>query len=186
MRKKGIRILALVASLALVLCLALPVLSHAAAAREINASVDVALDRFRKEVQGAGEFLKAAKGVLVLPKVIKGGFFVGGEYGEGALRVGGKTVAYYSIASASFGLTFGGEQKDIIVLFMSNRALKKFRASKGWEAGVDGSIALINVGAGKSVDTTTIRDPIVGFVIGVKGLLVDASFKGSKFTRLKR
>ena len=159
---------------------------YAATAREIDVSVDVALERFHKEVKGANEFLNASKGVLVLPKVLKGGFWVGGEYGEGALRIGGKTVDYYNIASASFGLTFGGEQKDVIIVFMQEDALKKFRASEGWEAGVDGNIALINIGAGGTIDTTTIKEPIVGFVFGVKGLLVDASLKGSKFTKLKK
>ena len=159
---------------------------YAATAKEIDVSVDVALERFYKEVKGAQEFMNAAKGVLVLPKVIKGGFVVGGEYGEGALRIGGKTVGYYNIASASFGLTIGGEQKDIIVIFMQEEALKKFRASKNWEAGVDGNIALINLGAGATVDTKTIKDPIVGFVFGVKGLIADASFKGSKLTKLEK
>ena len=159
---------------------------YAATAKEIDVSVDVALERFHKEVKGANEFLNASKGVLVLPKVLKGGFWVGGEYGEGALRIGGKTVDYYNIASASFGLTFGGEQKDVIIVFMQEDALKKFRASEGWEAGVDGNIALINIGAGGTIDTTTIKEPVVGFVFGVKGLLVDASLKGSKFTKLKK
>ena len=172
--------------LVLFLSLAPAPASHAATAREIDVSVDVALERFHKEVKGAAEFLRAAKGVLVLPKVIKGGFWLGGEYGEGALRIDGKTVDYYNIASASFGLTFGGQQKDIIVIFMQEDALRKFRASEGREAGVDGNVALITVGAGATVDTSTIQDPIVGFVFGVKGLMVDASLKGSKFTKLKK
>src|SRR5664280_3247906 len=92
--------------------------SYAATANEINASVKTSLDRFVKEVKGAQEFLNAAKGVLIIPKVIQGGLVVGAEYGEGALRISGKTVGYYNIASASFGYQIGGEQKDIIVVFM--------------------------------------------------------------------
>ena len=171
--------------LVLVLTLSPVVSSYAATAREIDVSVDVALERFNKEVKGAQEFTKSAKALLILPKVIKGGFFVGGEYGEGALRIGGKTVAYYNIASASFGLTFGGEQKDIIIAFMTDEALSKFRKSENWEAGVDGNIALVE-GVGATVSTETIKDPIVGFVFGVKGLIADASFKGSKLTKLKK
>ena len=171
------------------LCMAVlftPVFSHAATAREIDVSVDVALERFQKEVKGAHEFTKSAKALLILPKVIKGGFFVGGEYGEGALRIGGKSVAYYNIASASFGLTFGGQQKDIIIAFMTDEALNNFRRSENWEAGIDGNIAVLNVGAGAEINTETIKDPIVGFVFGVKGLMADASFKGSKLTKLKK
>jgi len=171
--------------LVLVMTLSPAVSSYAATAREIDVSVDVALERFNKEVKGAHEFTKSAKALLILPKVIKGGFFVGGEYGEGALRIGGKTVAYYNIASASFGLTFGGEQKDIIIAFMTDEALSKFRKSENWEAGVDGNIALVE-GVGATLSTETIKDPIVGFVFGVKGLIADASFKGSKLTKLKK
>jgi lipid-binding SYLF domain-containing protein len=171
--------------LVLVLTLSPVVSSYAATAREIDVSVDVALERFHKQVKGAQEFTKSAKALLILPKVVKGGFFVGGEYGEGALRIGGKTVAYYNIASASFGLTFGGQQKDIIIAFMTDEALNNFRRSENWEAGVDGNIALVE-GVGATVSTETIKDPIVGFVFGVKGLIADASFKGSKLTKLKK
>ncbi len=174
------------ACLVLVLTFLSALPTHAATAREIDVSVDVALERFYKEVKGAREFAQSAKALLVLPKVIKGGFFVGGEYGEGALRIGGKTVDYYNIVSASLGLTFGGQQKDVIIAFMTDEALNKFRRSENWEAGVDGNIALINVGAGKTISTETIKDPIVGFVFGVKGLIADASLKGSKLTRLKK
>ncbi|HOD36774.1 MAG TPA: YSC84-related protein [Syntrophales bacterium] len=175
-----------VAAACLVLVLCPAVSSYAATAREIDVSVDVSLDRFQKEVKGAQAFIKSAKGLLILPKVIKGGFFVGGEYGEGALRIGGKSVAYYNIASASFGLTFGGQQKDIIIAFMTDEALNKFRRSENWEAGVDGNIAVLDVGVGAEITTETIKDPIVGFVFGLKGLMADASFKGSKITKLKK
>jgi len=160
--------------------------SQAATAREIDVSVDVALERFSKEVKGADEFINAAKGLLILPGVIKAGFVVGGEYGEGALQVGGQTVGYYNIVAGSFGLQIGAQSKDIIVAFMTDEALKGFRASQGWEAGVDGNVALVNIGAGERIDTTTLKDPIVGFVFGVKGLMADVSLKGSKFTKLDK
>ena len=153
-------------------------------AREIDASVDAAIERFYQQVKGAGEFAKASKGMLVMPNVIKGALIIGGEYGEGALRIGGKTVDYYNTISGSIGLQIGGESKDIILLFMTEEALKEFRASKGWEAGVDGNVALITIGAGERADTTTAKDPIVGFVFDAKGLMADISLKGAKFTRL--
>ena len=76
----------------------LPLAAYGATDKEIDVSVDVAMERFVKEVKGAQEFLKAAKGVLILPKVMQAGFVVGGEYGEGALRVGGKTVDYWFLS----------------------------------------------------------------------------------------
>jgi lipid-binding SYLF domain-containing protein len=160
--------------------------ARAETGREIDAHVDAALDRFVAEVRGGRELLAKANAALVLPKVVKGGIIVGGEYGEGALREGGRTVAYYSVASASLGLTLGGEVKDLVILFMEKSALNKFRKSEGWEAGVDGNIAVLKTGGGASVDTTSVREPIIGFVVGVKGLLIDASFKGSKFSPIRR
>jgi lipid-binding SYLF domain-containing protein len=155
-------------------------------AKEIDVSVDVALERFYKQVDGAREFAKSAKGILVMPNVKKGAFIIGGEYGEGALRVGGKTVDYYNTVSGSIGLQIGGEAKDIILCFMTAEALKNFRAGQGWEAGVDGNVALITVGAGGRADTTTVKDPIVGFVFDVKGLMADVSLKGAKFSKIEK
>ncbi len=169
-------------------CLAalLPSVSFADTPREADAKVDAALDRFHREVKGADQLLADAKAVLVLPEVLKGGLIVGGEYGEGSLLIGHKIVAYYNVASASFGLTAGGEMKDIILLFFSNDALKSFRARQGWEAGVDGNVAVWKKGAGATAAASQVHDPIVGFIVGVKGLLVDASLKGSKFSVIKK
>jgi lipid-binding SYLF domain-containing protein len=160
--------------------------AHGKSGREIDASVDVALERFYKQVDGAREFAKNAKGLLVLPNVKKAALIFGGEYGQGALRIDGETVDYYNTVSGSFGLQIGVEGKDIIIAFMTDEALTAFRASQGWEAGVDGNIALVTVGAGGRVDTTTTRDPIVGFVFDVKGLIADVSLKGAKITKLDK
>jgi lipid-binding SYLF domain-containing protein len=159
--------------------------SHAATAKEIEASVDAALKLF-DQVKGGKEFLQKAKGVLVLPGVFKAGLIVGGEYGEGALRIGGKTVDYYSIAAGSFGLQIGAQKKNIIILFMDEGALKSFRASAGWKVGVDGSVAAIDVGAGTSVDTTQIKETIVSVIFGQKGLMANATIEGAKLTKLVR
>lgn len=160
--------------------------AQARSAREIDVSVDVAMDRFKNEVPGAKEFLKNAKGVLVIPNVIRIGFGFGGEYGEGALLIDGKTVDYYSLAAGSFGFQFGAQSKNVIIIFMEESALTTFRDSLGWRAGVDGSVALIDYGAGGSVDSKNIQAPIVGFVFGLKGLMVNLSLEGSKFTKLSR
>ena len=159
---------------------------YAATAEEINASVDAALERFASEVEGGDDFLEIAKGVLVLPDVIKAGLIVGGEYGEGALRVGGETVEYYSTAAGSFGLQAGAQSKAVFLLFLQQEALDNFRASSGWKAGVDGSIVMIEVGAAGSLDTIKSKDPIVGFVISNAGLMADVSLAGSKYTKIVR
>ena len=160
--------------------------SYAATANEIDTRVNASLDRFVKEVKGAQEFLDAAKGVLIIPKVIEGGLVVGAEYGEGALRISGKTVGYYNIVSGSFGYQIGGQEKDIILVFMSDTALNKFRNSNKWKAGVDAKVTVVKVGADESLNTIKFKKPIVGFVFGQKGLMAGATIEGSKFTRLKK
>jgi len=158
----------------------------AAGAQEIDIKVDAALEKFKKEVGGGETFLKKAKGVLVFPEVIKAGFGVGGEIGDGALRIDGKTADYYNTASASIGFQLGAQLKTVILVFLDKGALDKFRNSSGWEVGVDGSVALIDLGAGKDINTVNINDPIVGFVISNKGLMYNLTLEGSKITKLKK
>lgn len=159
---------------------------YAASATEIDIKVDAAIERFKSEVQGGAAFLKKAKGVLVFPEVIKAGFGIGGEIGEGALRISGKTVDYYSTAAASIGFQLGAQLKTVVLVFLNQAELDKFRNSSGWEAGVDGSVALIELGAGKDINTVNMQDPIVGFVFSNKGLMYNLTLEGSKMTRLKK
>lgn len=160
--------------------------AFAATAKEIDVSVDVALERFYKEVPGAKSFSSKANGILVFPSVIKAGIGIGGEYGEGALRVGGKTIDYYNTMAASIGFQLGAQAKSIVLLFMTNEALKAFRNSEGWKAGVDGSVALIELGMGDSLDTINAKDPIIAFIFGQKGLMYNLTLEGSKFNKLKK
>ena len=135
---------------------------------------------------GSDKFLNKAKAVLIFPEVIKVGFGIGGEYGEGALRINNKTVEYYSTAAASIGFQLGAQIKTVILVFLDNTELKRFRNSSGWEAGVDGSVAILEYGAGKDINTINIEDPIVGFVISNKGLMYNLTLEGSKLTKIKR
>jgi lipid-binding SYLF domain-containing protein len=159
---------------------------YAETAKEIDIGVDVALEQFRTQVKGSQAYLDAAKGILVIPRLAQAGLVIGGEYGEGALRIGGKTVDYYSLAAASLGLQAGVQEKDIILIFMDEEALKQFRSGDGWQAGIDGTVVAVNQGAEGSVDTTIMNQPIIGFVIGQRGFMAGASFEGAKFTKLKR
>lgn len=166
--------------------LALPNHSFAASASEIDIKVDEALKRFQTEVSGGDRFLEKATGVLVFPDVIKAGFGIGGEYGEGALRIGGSTVDYYNTAGASIGFQLGAQQKTVILVFMTEEALQQFRNSDGWKAGVDGSVAVVEWGVGEDINTTNIQDPIVGFVFSNKGLMYNLTLEGAKFTKLNK
>jgi lipid-binding SYLF domain-containing protein len=155
----------------------------AASARQIDAGVDDAIVKFEQEVKGGKSFMESSKGMLVFPTVLKGGAGFGGEYGEGALRTGGKTVDYYSMLQGSFGFQLGGEIKTVYLVFLDEGALKRFRDSEGWKAGVDGSVSLITLGAGGTIDTNNLKDPIVAFVLGQKGLMYNLSLEGTKFTK---
>ena len=159
---------------------------HSASKQEIDIRVNATIEIFNERVKEGREFLNNAKGVLVFPNIVKAGFFIGGEFGEGALRVKGETVDYYRTTGASFGFQVGAQTKSVIIVFLDNDALRKFRNSSGWEAGVDGSIALADLGAGGSFDTTNVSDPIVAFAFGNKGLMFNVTLEGSKYTRIKK
>jgi len=158
----------------------------AASAKEIDTGVDESIVKFEKEVKNGKNFLDSSKGILVFPRVLKGGAGFGGEYGEGALRVAGKTADYYSMLQGSFGLQLGGEIKTVFIVFLDEAALKGFRESEGWKAGVDGSVSLVTLGAGGTIDTQNLKDPIVAFVLGQKGLMYNLSFEGTKFSKKKK
>jgi lipid-binding SYLF domain-containing protein len=186
MKKQILTILAFGACLTFIFGVFLATISYAKTAKEINGEVNSALKLFPQHVRGGKEFLNAAKGVLVIPNIVKAGLGVGGEYGEGALRIGGNTVEYYSLAAGSVGFQIGAQKTNLILVFMQAEALKNFRKSSGWKAGVDGSVAFIDVGKGKSLDTVNIKDPIVAFMFGQKGLMANATIEGAKFTKLVR
>ncbi len=160
--------------------------ASAASKEEIDIKVDAALERFREEVPGGARFLQNAKGVLVFPEVMKAGFGIGGEYGEGALRIGGKSVDYYSTAAASIGFQLGAQTKTVVLVFLQSDALEKFRSSKGWKVGVDGSVAIVEFGAGKDINTINMSEPIAGFIFSNRGLMFNLTLEGSKITKLSR
>jgi lipid-binding SYLF domain-containing protein len=159
--------------------------AFAATAKQIDNNVDVSLKLF-KDVKGADFIIQKAQGVLVFPKVIKAGIGIGGEYGEGVLRIKGNTVDYYSTASASVGFQLGAQKKTIIIVFLDKNTLDDFRDSSGWKVGVDASVAVIAVGAGGSIDSSSINEPIIGFILDQKGLMYNLTLEGAKITKLKK
>jgi lipid-binding SYLF domain-containing protein len=153
---------------------------------EIDTDVEAALAEFYEKSLPGKALSEKASGILVFPSVIKAGLGVGGEYGEGALLINGKAVEYYSTAGASVGLQFGAQQKSQVILFMNEDVLKQFRESKGWEAGVDGSIAVAEIGAGGEISSNTAKQPIIGFIFSNKGFMANLTLEGSKMTKIVR
>ena len=169
---------------ALLLVVALP--AAAASKDELDASVREATEVLYELSSAARELAAKSTGMLVFPKVVKGGIVIGGEYGEGALIVGGKTVAYYNIVAGSIGVQLGVQQKSQVILFMNQKELDKFRNSDGWKAGIDGSVAIATLGAGGQIDTETSKKPIIGFIYSNKGLMFNLTFEGAKITKIEK
>lgn len=174
--------------LRLIPLLAFVVIGNAAAAskEEIDAKVQETLTTFYQQTSAGKKLADKASGMLVFPSVIKAGIGLGGEYGEGALLIRGKTIDYYNVASASIGFQLGAQARSQIILFMNEDVLNKFRDSDGWEAGVDGSVALATLGAGGEISTETAKEPIIGFVFSNKGLMFNLSLEGSKISKIKK
>ncbi len=151
---------------------------------DINRDVDASITKLTANVPGSRELLAKARGVLVFPSVLAAGFVVGGEYGEGALRVGGSTAGYYKTITGSFGLQIGAQSKAVYILFLTQNSLDKFRASNGWAAGVDASVAAIKVGANGAIDTNTGSNEVVGLVVTNTGLMANVTLEGTKVSKL--
>ncbi|MCB1970976.1 MAG: hypothetical protein H6851_17000 [Geminicoccaceae bacterium] len=151
---------------------------------QIDQEATVALNQLYTENPEAKTLSERAKGILIMPDIIKGGLGITGEGGTGVLRVNGQPAGYYNLTSAGFGLAIGVQSYSQVLMFLEDQALADFQAGQGWEAGVDGSVAVLDTGASGEVDTSNIQAPIVGFVFGETGLMANASIEGSKYTRL--
>lgn len=160
--------------------------AYAKAAKEIDASVDVALEQFQKDVPGATDLLQKAKGILVFPHMIKGGFIIGAEYGEGALRIDGKTADYYNMINGSLGFQLGGQTRRVYILFMDALMLKSFREEPDWLGGVNASGVFVTTGAEGSVDTMKTNQPIMTFVLDQKGLMYNLNLEVGKINKIDK
>lgn len=177
----------MVAATALILALAWAAPSaRAASGPEIDASVRATLEDFFREVWSGRELANKAVAILVFPTVIKAGFGIGGEYGEGALHIRGRTAGFYNIISGSIGFQLGAQARSVIIMFMTDAALAGFQRTDGWKIGVDGSVAIVTVGAGGQIDTNSVRSPVIGFIFDQKGLMYNLTLEGSKISRIDR
>lgn len=151
----------------------------------IEAQVNETLSKLYTNVAGSRELVAKSRGVLVFPAVVDASFFVGAQYGRGALRVGGRTEAYYSTTAGSLGFQAGAQSKAVIYLFTTQQALDKFRSSQGWTVGADATVALATIGATGNIDTNTVQQPVVGFVLTNVGLEAGISLQGAKIDRIQ-
>jgi lipid-binding SYLF domain-containing protein len=156
----------------------------AARRASVTSGAESALSRLYATNPGSKELASRARGVLVFPEVISGGFIVGAAGGDGVLLKGGRPARFYRMSEGAVGLLAGAQSQAVFILFMTDEALAQFERSKGWTAGVDGSIALLNVGASAGVTTQTAQQPITGYVLNNAGLMADLSLSGTKISPL--
>ena len=150
---------------------------------EIDRDADEAFKILIERSPAAAELSKAAEGILVFPSVKKAGLLIGGQYGEGALREGGKTARYYSTSAASFGLQAGAQKFGYAMFFMTPNALEYLKKSSGWEVGVGPSVVVVDEGTARSLTTTTAKEDIYVF-FSQKGLMAGLGIQGSKITEI--
>ena len=162
----------------------LPRPAAAASAADLNRDASAALSRLYATTPAAKMLSQRAKGILVFPHMVKAGFMFGGQIGEGVLRKGGKTVAYYNSVAASYGLQAGVQTFGYALFFMNDAALAYLDKSGGWEVGTGPSVVVIDKGAGRSMTTTTLTQDVYAFVFDQKGLMAGIGIQGSKITRL--
>jgi len=158
--------------------------AFAGSAAEIDKEVVLALEKLYASSPTAQELSTVAKGILIFPDVIKAGLVIGGQYGEGALLVKGKTVGYYNTVAASYGLQAGAQSFGYAMFLMTDEALKYLQKSSGWEIGVGPSIVVVDEGLAKSMTTSTAKDDIYAFFFGQKGLMAGIGLQGSKITKI--
>jgi len=154
-------------------------------ASEIDRDVNNAIQKLYARSSAAKELSTIAKGILVFPKIVKGGLIIGGQYGEGALRAGGKTQGYYSTAAASYGLQAGVQSFGYAMFFMTDEALAYLKKSKGWEVGVGPSFVVVDEGMAGSLTTTTAKEGIYVFFFDQKGLMAGLGIQGTKIKRIE-
>lgn len=152
----------------------------------IETRVRMALQELYRSQPDAQQLASRARAILVMPHVVKGGFILGGSYGEGALLMDGATAGYYSVAAASFGFQAGMQKSSHALFFMTDDAVANFRRQDGWEIGADAEVTFPDKGITAQTNTTLINKPVVAFVFGQDGLLLGASLEGAKYSPIAR
>lgn len=161
-----------------------PDTAHAASAKRINQDVDWALRALYSSQPKERNLATRAQAVLIFPKIIKAGLLIGGLSGDGALRVGGRTVGYYNISAASYGLQAGVQTFSYALFFMTASSLKYLTDSDGWAIGSGPSVVVVDKGAAKSFTSTTLTQDVYAFPFGQRGLMAGIGLEGSKITHI--
>ena len=130
----------------------------------------------------ARTMMKDAKAVLVVPRLVKGGFIFGAEGGNGVLMkkngAGWSSPAFYTLGSASFGLQAGLEQAEVVMLIMSDRALDAVTRSE-FKIGAGLGLTMVNLSAGAEAATPPNLSGDIIIWTSAKGLYGGLTLNGS-------
>jgi lipid-binding SYLF domain-containing protein len=159
--------------------------AEAASASQISRNASRALSKLYATHPGAAALGKRAVAILVFPTIVKAGLLIGGQTGDGALRVGGRTVGYYNISAASYGLQAGMQTFSYALFFMTDSSLKYLTESGGWAIGSGPSVVVVDRGMAKSMTSTTLSQDVYAFPFGQRGLMAGIGLEGSKITRIE-
>jgi lipid-binding SYLF domain-containing protein len=160
--------------------------ARAASAAGIDADVDAALMKLYEEQPAAKMLARKAVAVLVFPNMVKAGFLVGAQYGEGALLKKGRTVGYYNSVAASYGMQAGAQSFGYVLFLMTPSAVQYLNRSGGWEIGVGPSVVVADEGIARTLTSTTLKSDVYAFIFDQKGLMAGAGLQGSKITKIKK
>ena len=160
--------------------------ARANSAAEINGAADKALEKLYAKSADAKNLSEKAKAILVFPSITKGGFIVGGQYGEGVLLKNGKAAGYYNSVAASYGLQAGIQRYGYALFLMTDEAMKYLDKSDGWELGSTPNIVIVHAGAAGGVSTTTARSDMYAFFFSQKGLMAGLGLQGAKITKIQK
>ena len=160
--------------------------SKAESRQELTAHAQRVLKKLYAGSKAARLLGEKAKGVLVFPEIVKAGFMVGGQIGDGVMFKGGKPAGYYNTVAASYGLQAGVQTYGYALFFMNDGAIKYLDSSDGFEVGVGPSIVVVDEGMGKSMTSTTVTQDVYAFIFNQKGLMGGLGIQGSKITRLSK
>jgi len=161
-----------------------PAAALAASASAIDRDARAALAKLYKSTPGAKALGDKAVAVLVFPSIVKGGFIIAGQFGDGALRKGGKTVAYYRSLAASYGFQAGAQAFGYVLFFMDDASVQYLNNSDGWELGTGPSLVVLDAGFGKNLSTTTLQKGVYALIFDQKGLMGGVGIQGSKITKI--
>lgn len=137
-----------------------------------------------KEFFELPKFIKAAKGIYIIPQLVKGGFILGAEGGTGVFLARGtdgswSPPAFYTLGAGSIGLQIGGEVKEVVFVLMSDKAVDAMLSSE-FKLGADASVSVGPMGRGiEASRTTDLTSDIYAFSKSV-GLFGGGALEGAK------